>query len=92
VAAILGRQGQRQPGQPEVEEGLDRDGAKAVARPQQQALVVTGGESGGQRRLRGRAFGPLMPVEPHLDRTRKVGADLMNPRTEVDVPDKKPSG
>ena len=36
--------------------------------------------------LRCLAFGPFVPVDPHLDRPRAVGADLDERRTEIGVP------
>ena len=35
----------------------------------------------------GLAFGPLVAVEPHLDRVREVGADLDERRPEIGVPE-----
>jgi hypothetical protein len=77
---------------PPVEERFDVDGAETIADPLQRIGVVAGGEPVGQffeadAGLDRLAFGPLVPVDPHLGRIGKVGAQLDEPGAEVVIPD-----
>src|ERR1039458_7484623 len=77
---------------PALDPPRPRAGAKPVADPREGVRVVAGGEPVGQRgetdpgggRL---PLGPLVPVEPDLDRIREVGADLDEPRPHLLVKD-----
>src|ERR1035437_8611020 len=84
-------QRRRQQTHPPVEEPLDSPRSETVTDLLKSGRVRAGGEAVGQRgpldpHLRGLAFGPLVPVEPNLDRVREVRADLDERGTEVDVP------
>ncbi len=84
-------QRQRQDRHPPVEEPLDPLRPELVADRLQPGGVGAGGEPVGQLGepdpgVDGLALGPLMAVDPHLDRVGEVGADLDERRTEVVVP------
>ena len=78
-------QRERDPGHPPLEPHLHGAGTEPVADGLQPGRVVAGGEPVGQR---GEAdpgggrlpLGPLVPVDPCLDRIGEVGADLDEPR------------
>ncbi len=77
---------------PAVEEALHHLGSEAVADRLEGLGIVGSSEAVGQGTeadpgLGRLAFGPLVPVDPHLGRTGKVRADLDEPRPEVGVED-----
>jgi hypothetical protein len=91
VDLVVFGQRQRQQTHPPVEEPLDSARSETVTDLLKPGRVRAGGEAVGQRgpldpHLRGLAFGPLVPVEPNLDRVGEVRADLDERGTEVNVP------
>ena len=74
-----------------MEELFEVPGAEPVADRLQPGRVVAGGEPVGQLREpdpgpSGLLLGPLMPVDPDLQRIREVGADLDERGPEPVVP------
>ena len=63
-----------------ITDGLQRGGIRTAGKP-------IGQLGKPDPRLDGLAFGPLVAVEPHLDRVREVGADLNERRPEIGVPE-----
>jgi hypothetical protein len=93
VAAIPIRlaQRQRQTSKPALHEDVDGGWPEPVADRLEHGRVGAGPKPVGQLRdgqpgLGGLAFGPLVTVDPDLDRVGEVGADLDERRAEVGVP------
>ena len=88
---IVVGQRQRQHAHPALEEHVDRARSETVADRLQPVRVGAGGEpvgqfGEGQASVNALTLGPLVPVHPHLDRIREVGAHLDERRAELDVP------
>lgn len=84
AGTVIDRQRRGNHAQPTFEEHQNVDRSEAVTDLLQPVGVSAGGEAVGQRRepdagLGRLAFGPLMPVDPHLRRYGKYEHSLMNP-------------